>query len=89
MDTLAVIGVLAIVAVGGAVAYLLKSNTNSSSKINDSNRMYYERNKTNIENFIRAKDWEALENMLPMRVLRDFPDLDKMVKDALKNKPKS
>lgn len=89
MDTLAVIGVLAIVAVGGAVAYLLKSNTNSSPKINDSNRMYYERNRREIEIFIKNKNYEALEDMLDSRPLRDFPDLDRMVKDALKNKPKS
>lgn len=87
MNTLAVIGVLAIIAVGGAVVYLLKNSSNTGLSKDD--QMRYNRTKTNIENFIRSKDWEGLENMLDTRTLRDFPDLDKMVKDALKNKPKS
>lgn len=87
MDTLAVIGVLAIVAVGGAVAYLFKNSSNTVSNKDD--QMRYNRTKSNIEYFTRTKNWEALEDMLDTRSLRDFPDLDKMVKDALKNKPKS
>lgn len=87
MDTLAVIGVLAIIAIGGAVAYLLKNSSNTG--LSGDKKRIYQYNKTNIENFIRRKNWEALENMLDSRPLRDFPDLDKMVKDALKNKPKS
>lgn len=87
MDTLAVIGVLAIIAVGGTVAYLIKNSSNTGLSKDD--QMRYNRTKTNIENFTRSKNWEALENMLDTRTLRDFPDLDKMVKDVLKNKPKS
>ena len=87
METLAVIGVLAIITVGGAVAYLLKNSSNTGLSKDD--QMRYNRSKTNIENFTHAKTWEALENMLNTRTLRDFPDSDKMVKDALKNKPKS
>lgn len=87
MDTLGVIGVLAIIVIGGAVAYLLKNSSNTG--LSGDKKRIYQYNKTNIENFIRRKNWEALENMLDSRPLQDFPDLDKMVKDALKNKPKS
>lgn len=53
MDTLAVIGVLAIITVGGAVAYLLKNSSNTGLSKDD--QMRYNRSKTNIENLPTQK----------------------------------
>lgn len=46
------------------------------------------RDKSIIEDAISEKDWVTLEGMFNSKSIKDFPDLVKMIEDALKNKPK-
>ena len=82
-----------IVVVG--VAYFMYKNKNrdnisinSSSKrvgklLSDDDR--YDTDKTIILRAIAEKDWETLEDLLDSST-QDFPDLIKMIEEALKNK---
>lgn len=85
------IGIIALA--GGVIIYLnnsKKKGKNSSSSqgsinkiLTDENR--YKGDKLIIEDAIREKDWETLEDMLNSRT-SDFPDLIEMIKKALKNR---
>lgn len=52
--------------------------------LNDEDR--YKRDKSIIEDAISEKDWVTLEGMFNSKSIKDFPDLVKMIEDALKNK---
>ena len=88
-----------VVVIGGivvaGVAYLMYKNKNrdnisinSSSKrvgklLSDDDR--YDTDKTIILTAIVEQDWETLEDLL-VSSTQDFPDLIKMIEEALKNK---
>ena len=48
----------------------------------------YKGDKSIIEDAIREKDWKTLEDFQDRPGLKKFPDLIKMIEEALKNKPK-
>jgi hypothetical protein len=91
IGTIALVG--GVILVAGAIIYLNnskkkgRSNSSSQGSINkiltDENR--YKGDKLIIEDAIREKDWETLEDMLKSRT-SDFPDLIKMIKKALNNR---
>lgn len=91
IGTIALVGGVIIVA--GAIIYFnnskkkRKSNSSSQGSINkilsDENR--HKGDKLVIEDAIKEKDWETLEDMLNSRT-SDFPDLIIIIEDALKNK---
>ena len=47
----------------------------------------YDGDKRIIKEAIRDKDWKTLEEFKDSPSLKKFPDLIKMIEDALKNKP--
>ena len=91
IGTIALVGGIIIVA--GAIIYLNnskkkgRSNSSNQGSINkiltDENR--YKGDKLVIEDAIKEKDWETLEDMLNSRT-SDFPDLIQMIKKALNNR---
>jgi len=91
IGTIALVGGAILVA--GVIIYLnnskKKGKINSSSKgsinkiLTDENR--YKGDKLVIEDAIKEKDWETLEDMLDSRT-SDFPDLIQMIKKALNNR---
>ena len=90
IGTIALIG--GIVVVG--VAYLVYKNSKNEKMVkekavvnnllSDENR--YKRDKSIIDDAMAEKDWETLEDMLNSKSIKDFPDLIKMIEEALKNK---
>ena len=52
--------------------------------LSDENR--YKGDKNIILRAIEEKDWEILEELLRDESIKDFPDLIKMIEEALKNK---
>ncbi|MDD2507562.1 MAG: hypothetical protein PHS78_00810 [Aliarcobacter skirrowii] len=93
IGTAVIIGGIVVVAAG--VAYFMYKNKNrdnisinSSSKpvgklLSDDDR--YDTDKTIILTAIVEQDWETLEDLL-VSSTQDFPDLIKMIEEALKNK---
>ena len=91
LGTVALIGGVIVVA---GVAYLVFKNSNvqktdSSSTqpirkmLSDEDR--YDTDKNIILTAINENDWETLEDLLDSST-KDFPDLIKMIEEALKNK---
>lgn len=86
----------AIVLIGGAIIvvgviiYINKKQKNNSLAQDSvdnlsTNRHRYKTDKSIVEDAIREKDWETLEDMLDSRT-SDFPDLIQMIKKALNNR---
>lgn len=90
LGTIALVGGAMVVVVG--VAYLIyKSNDKKIKKeerpikklLDDDDK--YNTYKSIIENAIKEKDWQTLEDFLDSRA-KHYPDLISMIKDALKDK---
>lgn len=58
------------------------------STLSESDRMRHKRAEYLIEEAIKEKDWDYLEDERKTRT-QDFPDLIAKIDEALKNKPKS
>ena len=83
--------------IGGAivfagVAYFVYKNSDNK-KENDivvnnllSKENRYKRDKNIIEDAIKEGDWETLDGMLDSKSIKDFPDLIKMIEEALKGR---
>lgn len=56
--------------------------------LSENDKIRYELAASIIDQAIKAKDWDYLEDELHTRT-QDFPDLIAKIKEALKNKPKS
>lgn len=90
LGTVALIGGVIVIA---GVAYLVYKNSNNSQKsgsnqpikklIDDEDK--YKGYKIMIETAITEKDWQTLEELIDSRV-KKYPDLIKMIEEALKNK---
>ncbi len=88
--TVVLIGGVVVVA---GIAYLMYKNSDNSQKnkpnkpikklIDDDDK--YKGYKVMIETAISKKDWQTLEDLLDSRV-KKYPDLIKMIEEALKNK---
>ena len=87
-----------VVLIGGivvaGVAYSMYKNKNSDNISNNSAKPVgkllsdddrYDTDKTIILRAIAEKDWETLEDLLDSST-QDFPELIKMIEEALKNK---
>lgn len=70
----------------GAV-FFIKKVIDTKKMVDRDRQSQYERAKSRIEEFIRLKRWDFLEDELNTTT-QDFPDLIAMIKEALKNKPK-
>ena len=84
--------------IGGAiviagVAYFIYKN--SDEKVNNDNQPIekllsdenrYKGDKNIVQNAIKEKDWEMLEELIKDRSIKDFPDLIKMIEEALKGR---
>jgi len=84
--------------IGGAiviagVAYLIYKN--SDEKVNNDNQPIekllsdenrYKGDKNIVQNAIKEKDWEMLEELIKDRSIKDFPDLIKIIEEALKGR---
>lgn len=84
--------------IGGAiviagVAYFIYKN--SDEKVNNDNQPIekllsdenrYKGDKNIVQNAIKEKDWEMLEELIKDKSIKDFPDLIKMIEEALKGK---
>ena len=90
LGTVALVGGTMVVA--AAVAYLIyKSNDNKTKEekqpikklLDDDDK--YNTYKSIIENAIKEKDWQTLEDFLDSRA-KHYPDLISMIRDALKDK---
>ena len=91
IGTVALIGGVIVVA---GVAYLVYKNSNSVQKgssctqpikklLSDEDR--YDTDKKIILDAISENDWKTLEDLIDSST-KDFPDLIKMIEEALKNK---
>ncbi|MCZ6150383.1 hypothetical protein O6B96_04870 [Campylobacter ureolyticus] len=91
-DVLVIGAVVAIgaVMVAGAICYL--SDSKNENKTNDSDNILsntdrFDTYKEVVEEMIEKKEWDELENMLKNNLaLKDFPEIIKMIKDALENR---
>ncbi|MFW2351873.1 hypothetical protein [Aliarcobacter butzleri] len=63
---------------------IIKSNQSDGKLLSDEDR--YKGDKNIILRATEEKDWETLEDLLKDRSIKDFPDLIKMIEEALKNK---
>lgn len=89
LGTVALIGGVIVVA---GIAYLIYKNNDNKKEsegivnnlLSDENR--HKRDKSIIEDAINEKDWETLEGMFNSKSIKDFPDLIKILEEALKNK---
>lgn len=79
------------IVVAGVAYFLYKNSDNEKEKggavnnlLSDENR--YKRDKNIIEDALREEDWDTLEGMLNSKSIKDFPDLIKMIEEALKGK---
>jgi hypothetical protein len=84
--------------IGGAiviagVAYFIYKN--SDEKVNNDNQPIekllsdenrYKGDKNIVQNAIKEKDWEMLEELIKDRSIKDFPDLIKIIEEALKGR---
>ena len=85
-----------VVVIGGivvaGVAYLMYKNSDNKktkNKFSDSlstKEDWYKNDKIIIEEAIAKNDLEILNEMLNDRKVKEFPDLIKMIEEALKNK---
>lgn len=91
-DVLVIGAVVAIgaVMVAGAIYYL--SDRKNKNKTNDrdnilSNADRFDTYKEIVKEMIEKKEWDELENMLKNNLaLKDFPEIIKMIKEALENR---
>ena len=84
-----------VVVIGGivvaGVAYLMYKNSDNKTKNYFSDSLstkedWYKSDKIIIEEAIAKNDLEILNEMLNDRKVKEFPDLIKMIEEALKNK---
>lgn len=88
----AVVYILGGIVISGVVYYFYKQNY-TDNEINNKKPIKkliededkYNGYKTIIENAIKEKDWQTLEDFLDSRAKR-FPDLIKMIEEALKER---
>ncbi len=82
--------VIGVVMVAGAICYL--SDSKNENKANDSDNILsnadrFDTYKEMVEEMIEKKEWNELESMLENNLaLNDFPEIIKMIKDALENR---
>lgn len=60
------------------------SNQSIEKLLSDENR--YKGDKNIVQNAIKEKDWEMLEELINDRSIKDFPDLIEMIEEALKGR---
>lgn len=60
------------------------NNQSIEKLLSDENR--YKGDKNIVQNAIKEKDWEMLEELINDRSIKDFPDLIKMIEEALKGR---
>lgn len=79
------------IVVAGVGYFIYKNNDNRKENngivnnlLSDENR--YKRDKNIIEDAIKEEDRETLEGMLNSKSIKDFPDLIKMIEEALKDR---
>lgn len=84
VETVALIGGIVLVA---GVGYILLNSNKKETSVSDilTKEGRYEEYKSLIEDAIKSDDYEYLERKLNSK-MADFPDLIKMINDALKNK---
>ncbi len=90
IGTVALIGGAIVVAGVAYLVYKNKNNDNSGKRnsltkklLDDDDR--YDTYKATIEDYVKEKNWQNLEALLSSGVRR-FPDLIKMIEEALNNK---
>ncbi|MFW2566113.1 hypothetical protein ACN5O4_05945 [Aliarcobacter butzleri] len=86
IGTIALIGGVVVVA---GVVYLLYKNSNKSNNtvsqlVTDEDQ--YKGDKNIVINAIKEKDWDLLEELLKDKSFQQYPDLIKMVKEALEER---
>ena len=90
LGTVALVGGVIVVVAG--IAYLIYKNNDNKKEsdgitnnlLSDKNR--HKRDKSIIEDAISEKDWETLEGMYNSKSTKDFPDLMKIIEEALKER---
>ena len=78
--------IVALLAIGAV--FFIKKAIDTKKMLEKSRQSRYRVAKSRIEEFIRLKRWDFLEDELNTTT-QDFPDLMAMIKEALKNKPKN
>ncbi|MCG3717754.1 hypothetical protein [Aliarcobacter butzleri] len=86
IGTIALIGGVVVVA---GVVYLLYKNSNKSNNtvsqlVTDEDQ--YKGDKNIVINAIKEKDWDLLEELLKDKSFQQYPDLIKIVKEALEER---
>ena len=79
------------IVVAGVAYFMYKNNDNkkeSDGVVNNllSNENRYKRDKNIIKDAIEEEDWATLEGMLNSKSIKYFPDLIKMIEEALKGR---
>lgn len=79
------------IVVAGVAYFMYKNNDNkkeSDGVVNNllSNENRYKRDKNIIKDAIEEEDWATLEGMLNSKSIKNFPDLIKMIEEALKGR---
>ena len=76
---------------------MMKSNLYKLTKVDDEiidlyiecfkkDKIFTSRDKNIIKDAIEEEDWATLEGMLNSKSIKDFPDLIKMIEEALKGR---